>query len=147
MKRSKRMETVRKLKYQEEQQQAKKFAQAQQALQQEQAQLDMLKKYQQDYFAGLSSGVENTAIISASQLEKYQQFLSRLHKAIENQQQMVVIKKKSVEVARQEWAQANARLKALDNLIERLQQEEQRIADKQEQKLIDDLPLRPNRYE
>lgn len=149
MKRSVRMQPVRKLKLQEERQLAKKFAQAQQALEQEKSQLAMLANYQQEYFAGLSGSQQssNTAVLSAPQLEKYQLFLSRLHKAIENQRQMVVIKEQAVDAARQEWAQANARLKAMDNLIEKMQFEEARQQDKQEQRMLDDLPLRNNRYQ
>lgn len=144
MKRSKRMQPVRKLKEQEERAQAKKFAQVQQELQQENDQLSMLQRYQADYFNGLTSG---GAGLSAQQLDKYQMFLARLHKAIENQRQVVVIKQQAVEAARVQWAQANARLKALDSLIEKMKFEEQQQQDKQDQRLIDDLPLRNNRYD
>lgn len=149
MKRSQRMQPVRKLKLQEERQLAKKLAQTQQALAQEKTQLEMLHQYQRDYFASLTETHRSggTQLQQASQLEKYQQFLSRLHKAIENQRQVYDIKEKAVEAARQEWAQANARLKALDNLIERMRLEEERQQDKREQRMIDDLPLRNNRYD
>lgn len=149
MKRSQRMQPVRKLKQQEERQLAKKLAQAQQALQREQSQLNMLHQYQREYFQGLTGSRQQarTGAISAVDLEKYQMFLSRLEKAIQNQNQVTVIKEKAVEAARQAWAQANARLKALDNLIEKMRLEEEREQDKREQRLIDDLPLRNNGYE
>lgn len=149
MKRSQRMQPVRKLKHQEERQLAKKLAQAQQALQREESQLTMLHQYQREYFQGLTGSQQQarTGAISAADLEKYQMFLSRLERAIQNQNQVKVLKEKAVEAARQAWAQANARLKALDNLIETMRLEEQREQDKKEQRLIDDLPLRNNRYE
>ena len=149
MKRSQRMQPVRKLKQQEERQLAKKLAQAQQALQREESQLTMLHQYQREYFQGLTGSQQQarTGTISATDLEKYQMFLSRLERAIQNQNQVKVLKEKAVEAARQAWAQANARLKALDNLIETMRLEEQREQDKKEQRLIDDLPLRNNRYE
>ena len=144
MKRSERMKPVRKLKHQEERQLAKKFAQAQQELLREENQLAMLKQYQREYFQGLTGSHQQarTGAINATELEKYQMFLSRLEKAIQNQNQVKVLKEKAVEAARQTWAEANARLKAMDNLIERLRLEEER-----EQRLIDDLPLRSNRYD
>ena len=148
MKRSQRMVPVRKLKQQEERQKAQGFALAQQEWRRELDQLEMLQRYQQDYFKELLQSSGGSQVIkNAQQLDKYQMFLLRLDKAIENQRQMVVIKEKSVEVKRQEWADANARLKALDNLIEKMRLEEARIQDKQEQRMIDDLPLRNKRYE
>lgn len=148
MKRSKRMTPVRKLKQQEERTAAKKFAGAQQEAQRELQQLQMLEKYQQDYFSSLHDNQGRAAghSLSAQQLDKYQMFLARLHKAIENQRQVLVIKEKGVEAARKEWAEANARLKALDSLIEKMVIEEEQMKDKQEQRLIDDLPLRNNHY-
>lgn len=148
MKRSKRMAPVRKLKQQEERAAAKKFANAQQEVQREMQQLQMLEKYQGDYFSSLhdNQGRGGAGSLSAQQLDKYQMFLARLHKAIENQRQVLVIKEKGLEVARQEWAESNARLKALDSLVEKMVREEERAQDKQEQRLIDDLPLRNNHY-
>ncbi|MDX1694636.1 MAG: flagellar export protein FliJ [Ketobacteraceae bacterium] len=149
MKRSERMQPVRKLKQQEERQLARKFARAQQELQREQKQLTMLRQYQAEYFQGLTGSQQQarTGSISASELEKYQMFLSRLEKAIQNQHQVTVIKEKSVEAARQKWAEANARLKAMDNLIAKMRFEEAREQDRREQRMIDDLPLRNNRYD
>ncbi|PIE41570.1 MAG: flagellar export protein FliJ [Gammaproteobacteria bacterium] len=149
MKRSQRMLPVRKLKEQEERTFARKFAQAQQQVEQEKQQLSMLENYQRDYFANISSQqTQHTGVsLSATQLDKYQLFLGRLHTAIENQQQVLVIKEAALKVAREQWAAANARLKALDSLIANIKAEEAQMQDKQEQRLIDDLPLRSNRYD
>ena len=149
MKRSKRMQPVKKLKQQEERMKAQHFAKTQQDVQREQSQLDMLIKYQGDYFSGLSqgSGEARNVGLSAQQLDKYQLFLARLHTAIENQRQVLVLKQKAMEAARQEWAAAHARLKAMDNLIEKMKEDESRHEDKLEQRMIDDLPLRNNRYD
>ena len=148
MKRSQRMQPVRRLKRQEERRQAKKFAEAQHALEKEMSQLQMLQKYQSDYLNGLSGGQQNNngLLVSASQLEKYQQFLSGLSKAVENQRQMIDLKEQAVEVARRGWTQANAQLNAMDNLIEKIKQEEAQQVSKQEQRFMDDFPLRNNRY-
>lgn len=149
MKRSERMQPVRKLKQQEERQLAKKLAQAQQALQKEEAQLQMLQQYQREYFNGLtgSQSQAQSGSINAADLEKYQMFLTRLERAIQNQSQVKVLRDKAVEAARQDWAQANARLKALDNLIEKMRFEEEREQDKKEQRMLDDIPLRIKRYD
>ncbi|MCG8669025.1 MAG: flagellar export protein FliJ [Pseudomonadales bacterium] len=149
MKRSKRMQPVRKLKQQEERTKAQYFAKTQQEVQREQSQLDMLIKYQGDYFNGLSKGRDQPQSVglSAQQLDKYQLFLARLHTAIENQRQVLVLKEKAMEAARQEWAAAHARLQAMDSLIDKMRDEEARQEDRQEQRMIDDLPLRNNRYD
>lgn len=149
MKRSERMQPVRKLKQQEERQLAKRLAQAQQALQKEESQLQMLQQYQREYFNAVtgSQSQGSTGSIRAIDLEKYQMFLSRLERAIQNQGEVRVLREKAVEAARQAWAEANSRLKALDNLIEKMRFEEEREQDKREQRMLDDMPLRTNRYD
>lgn len=141
MKKSKRMQPVRRVKQQHEQELAKQFGQAQQAYLNEQQQLTMLRQYREDYLTSLRDPAAH-GLSSAQQLQKYQQFVLRLEKAITNQQEMVVLKEQAVEAARQAWAQANAQLQALDGLIGRMRDEEARQMDKREQRTLDDLPRR-----
>lgn len=139
MKRSKRLLPVKQLKKQEEQKEAKKLADAQNELRQAEQQLDELHQYRQDYYQSLH---QPSGSLTASNLAKYQVFLTRLNRAIENQSQMLNLKKKAVDAQTKVWAAAHARHKAMEELIERFSNEEQIEKDKQEQKLMDEFALR-----
>lgn len=136
MHRSDRMQPVRQLKHQAEQQEAKRLAQRLQELKQAERQMGELHQYRQDYYQMMQQPQQ---IHSATQLQKYQGFLSRLNTAIERQQQTLLLKKQAVDQQRKAWADAKAKVQAMDDLIARMRQEEQLHADKLEQKSMDEL--------
>jgi flagellar FliJ protein len=72
----------------------------------------------------------------------YQRFMAQMQTAIEQQNQTVIWHGKSLEKAREVWRQRYQRLEAMRKLIERYQQEARVRADKQEQKLLDELSQR-----
>ncbi|MFO7706351.1 MAG: flagellar export protein FliJ [Halopseudomonas sp.] len=75
-------------------------------------------------------------------LLNYQRFLAQMQTAIEQQQQTLSWHQRSLEKAREVWRQRYQRLEAMRKLIERYQQEARARADKQEQKLLDELSQR-----
>lgn len=139
MKKSKRLVPVRQIKQQEEKAAAQRLGEAQQGLNNAIKQLQELQQYRQDYYHSLSAGNEGNSSVPAAALEKYQLFLARLNGVVERQQETVEQYKQHVDSHRQKWAEANARLKSIDDLIERAKIEEEQLKDKQEQKAIDEL--------
>jgi len=68
--------------------------------------------------------------------------MAQMEVAIEQQRQTVTWHGQSIERARDNWRQRYQRLEALRKLIEKYRQEAQARADKQEQKLLDELSQR-----
>ncbi|WOD12426.1 flagellar export protein FliJ [Pseudomonas sp. NyZ704] len=75
-------------------------------------------------------------------LLNYQRFLAQMQTAIDQQHQTVAWHQQSLGKAREVWRQRYQRLEAMRKLIERYQQEARVRADKQEQKLLDELSQR-----
>ncbi|PKM31767.1 MAG: flagella biosynthesis chaperone FliJ [Gammaproteobacteria bacterium HGW-Gammaproteobacteria-11] len=75
-------------------------------------------------------------------LLNYQRFLAQMETAIEQQGQTVKWHEQSLERARAQWRQRYQRLEAMRKLIERYRQEARIRADRQEQKLLDELSQR-----
>ncbi len=142
MKRSDRLLPVRKLKEQKERAEAHKLAECQKQLQMAQRQALELQNYRAEYYQGVH---QNRQGISSSYLDKSHQFISRLNIAIESQLQVVKNCEQALEKQKQVWADAHAKLKAMDDLIDRLRIEEQVQEDKQEQKMLDEYALRIKR--
>jgi len=72
----------------------------------------------------------------------YQRFMAQMEVAIEQQRQTVTWHGQSIERARENWRQRYQRLGGLRKLIGKYRQEAQARADKQEQKLLDELSQR-----
>lgn len=138
MKKSTRLAPVRQIKQQEEKEAAQRLGEAQQGLNAAIKQLQELQQYRQDYYASLTEGREGSSSVPATSLEKYQLFLAKLNGVVERQQETVEQYKQHVDSHRKKWAEANARLKSIDELIERAKREETLFMDKQEQKSIDE---------
>lgn len=147
VKKSKRLVPVLQIKERDEKDAAKRLGEAQQGLQGAIKQLEDLNQYRQDYYANLSGGVSAgvTSGVSASVLEKYQLFLSKLNGAVERQEQSVEQYRQHVDAHRKKWVEANARLKSMNDLIDRAKDEESLLLDKQEQKLMDERSQYPKR--
>ena len=72
----------------------------------------------------------------------YQRFLSQLEVAIGQQEQSLAWHQNNVSVSQAAWQQAYARLEGLRKLVQRYREDAQKIADKQEQKLLDEMAQR-----
>lgn len=75
-------------------------------------------------------------------LLNYQRFMAQMQTAIEQQTQTVKWYETSLDKVREQWRQRYQRVEALRKLIERYQQEARARADRQEQKLLDELSQR-----
>lgn len=75
-------------------------------------------------------------------LLNYQRFMAQMQTAIEQQQNTVSWHRRALDKSKEQWRQRYQRLEAMRKLIERYQQEARAKADKQEQKLLDELSQR-----
>ncbi|AQZ95006.1 flagellar export protein FliJ [Halopseudomonas phragmitis] len=104
------------------------------------ARLRDLEYYSGEYQKGWSQrGAQG---VGRDWLLNYQRFMGQMQSAIEQQGQTVAWHRQSLDKARAQWQQRYQRLEALRKLIERYRQEARARADRQEQKLLDELSQR-----
>lgn len=124
----------------EERKAAGRLGEAQQQLDNARARLQDLEFYCSEYQKGwVQRGQQG---VGRDWLLNYQRFLAQMQTAIEQQQQTVTWNGQSLEKAREQWRQRYQRLEAMRKLIERYQEEARLKADRQEQKLLDELSQR-----
>ncbi len=123
-----------------EQEAAGKLRQYKTALQQAQQQLQSLEQYRDDYQQQWIN--KGQVGVSGQWLMNYQRFLSQLEVAIEQQQKSLVWHENNVRSSQAVWQQTYARLEGLRKLVQRYREEAQKAADKQEQKLLDEMAQR-----
>jgi len=139
MKKSKRLQPVLHLAERNKKLAEKALGQAQQQLAAEEAKLQQLHdyflEYQQSAKAQQSQGAQVDTLI------RLQQFMARLQQAAEQQGQQVELSRQMLLQARRLWQSAYGRHQAMESLIDRNRQLEQREEEKQLQKTIDELTL------
>lgn len=140
MKRSKRLLPVRQLKQQAERAEARKLADLQRELEVARNQLGELEGYLKEYFQTIQG--QQSRVTQASQLGLYQAFISRLQLAINRQGELIQQRQAAVNAQSRKWIQASAKLKTMDQLIEKARQQEELEDSRREQRLMDDRPFR-----
>lgn len=140
MKKSKRLLPVRQLKQQAERAEARKLADLQRELEAARNQLGELEGYLKEYFQTIQG--QQSRVTQASQLGLYQAFISRLQLAISRQGELIKQRQAAVNAQSRKWIQASAKLKTMDQLIEKARQQEELEDSRREQKLMDDRPFR-----
>lgn len=140
MKKSRRLLPVRQLKQQAEREEAKKLANLQNELEMAKRQKVELESYLAEYFQTIQQ--QQSRVTQASQLGLYQAFISRLQLAIRRQGELIQQRQAAVKAQTKRWVEANARLKTMDQLIDKARQQEDIEESRREQKLMDDRPFR-----
>lgn len=97
--------------------------------------------YQEQWIVRGSDGVSGQWLLG------YHGFLAQLDTAIDQQRQSLVWHQNKLDKAREEWQQAFARVEGLRKLVQRYREDAQRLEDKREQKLLDELSQRLPRHE
>ena len=125
---------------------ARQLGQAQNQLLQVQRKLAELERFRADYQQQwIERGRQG---VSGQWLLDYQRFLAQLETAVEQQSCSLAWHQDVVEKARVAWSEKYARLEGLRKLVERYREEARLLADKQEQKQLDEFAqrLRPPVY-
>ncbi|MDT3314000.1 flagellar export protein FliJ [Pseudomonas sp. rhizo66] len=92
--------------------------------------------YSQQWIVRGSTGVTGQWLLG------FQGFLAQLDTAVDQQRQSLVWHQDKLDKAREEWQQAFAKVEGLRKLVQRYREEAQRLEDKREQKLLDELSQR-----
>jgi len=124
----------------EERKAAKVLGQCQKQFEEAEVRLRDLEYYCSEYAKGWSQ--RGSQGVGRDWLMNYQRFMAQMEVAIDQQRQTVRWHGESIERAREHWRQRYQRLEALRKLIEKYRQEAQAKADRQEQKLLDELSQR-----
>ncbi|HDZ55817.1 MAG TPA: flagella biosynthesis chaperone FliJ [Pseudomonas xinjiangensis] len=138
--RIRRLEPVVDMALEEERKAASKLGECQKQAEDAEARLRDLDFYCSEYQKGWSQ--RGGMGVGREWLLNYQRFLAQMQVAIEQQKQTVTWHKLSVDKARDLWKKRYQRLEALRMLIDRYRQEARVRADRQEQKLLDELSQR-----
>lgn len=112
------------------------FTQAMSQLRSFEHQLRQLEAYRRSYMEqALERGGDG---MLASGFHQYQAFIQTIEKAETDQQQSVTRLTHNVEQKRQTWLQVQSRRKAIEQLIIRQRERQERVEARQEQKLLDE---------
>ncbi|MDD2760059.1 MAG: flagellar export protein FliJ [Methylomonas sp.] len=131
MKRSQRLQTIIDLHSRQENDALKLLGNCQQQLEVQQAQLENLLSYRQEYLSKLIE--RQQAGMNVSQLLEFRAFADKLDKAIDGQHQAVERVERDVQRARAAWEECHQRTKSLQKLGELAVAEELKIENKREQ--------------
>ncbi|UUA73742.1 flagellar export protein FliJ [Cellvibrio sp. QJXJ] len=134
--RAKRMQVVLSLAKKQEDEAANKLSQYREQLVLEQRQLVELRDYAAQYLNAQGALREG---ILAHELINYSSFIHRLNEACTEQEAKVARMTRLLESLQQQWRVKHQKRKSIEELIVRLQHEDNLIADKLLQKELDDL--------
>ncbi|MES9993918.1 MAG: flagellar export protein FliJ [Candidatus Thiodiazotropha sp.] len=137
---SKRLKPVQRFAHSKEQKAARVMGQARKNLKQEEAKLEQLKQYHQEYLTRFQQMAAEG--MSATQLQEYRAFLAKLDEAINQQQEVVAASIVSHSSSKRAWKKKHSRTQALNKAVDRFREQEQKVADNREQKESDDLSQR-----
>ena len=99
------------------------------------------------YRHGYADRTRGMTDVSSAHWKDYQSFLQRLDQAVASQQQVVHDSEQNVERHRRRWLARRQRLDSLQRVLERYQEEETRFMERQQQRVLDDLPSRGNPFD
>ena len=131
MTKSKRMQPVAKVADQRERQAAVEMAEFRRFLDAQQARLDELNNYRNDYARHFEEAGRGG--MDAARMADYRRILARLNEAIVYQEQRLAGLHNDYERVRQRWTDTRTRAAALDKVMERYREEERREGDRREQ--------------
>ncbi|TVP88916.1 MAG: flagella biosynthesis chaperone FliJ [Pseudomonadaceae bacterium] len=138
--RVRRLQPVLDMALEEERKAAGMLGKCQQQYDDAHARLHDLNYYAEEYQRGWAErGAQG---VNRQWLVNYQQFLGQMQSAVVQQEQTLQWHQSSVEKARLNWQQRYQRVEALRKLIDRYREEARVRADKQEQKMLDELSQR-----
>jgi len=140
MSRSKRLQIVLDLALRKVQEGAAAFAFIQHKLHGEQEKLVQLQEYLLEYRQALQ--IQGKQGVSVQHFRIHNSFSANVEQAITQQTQQIIVLRRQVEQVRARWQALDARHKGLLKLQDRIMREERAVAERQEQKELDELTAR-----
>lgn len=138
--RIRRFEPVVDMALEEERKAAKRLGETQKQLDDARARLTDLQFYCSEYEKAWTQ--RGSQGVGRDWLLNYQRFMAQMQVAIDQQSQTVKWHETSLDKVREQWRQRYQRVEGLRKLIDRYRQEARARADRQEQKLLDELSQR-----
>lgn len=114
----------------------RKLGQLNQLQQSAQQKLATLLEFRRDYQVQMQQGVQKG--ISPVELQNFQQFIYKLDEAIAQQRKQLERSQASTQLGRDEFNASQRKLKSLDTLRQRHVETQKKIAEKVEQKVLDE---------
>ncbi len=143
MTKSDRVKPVVKVAQNREREAARVFADSQRVLHEREQRLDELRRYRDEYRENYQA--RSRSGMSAQQMRTYRNFLLKLDAAVEQQEQAVHVAQCELTRQKARWMEKHVRTKALANMRTRYVTQEQRAAQRVEQKESDERGLRRNK--
>jgi len=137
MKKSSRLQPVVQVAENREQMAAQALGNAQLGLAASEQRLNELKRYREEYVRRFHDA--GAIGMGANKLEDFRKFLANLSQAIDQQVRVVAQAARGVEDKRRHWLSSRSKTQILDTVVSRYQAEEQRQADRKEQRELDEL--------
>jgi len=139
MTRSQRLHRVASQTQREQSAISKRLAELIVSLGREEAQLKALRGHLADYRGSLADMQQDGAL--AVKLKNHARFTERLHLAVREQEQRVELAHQAYERQLAAWKEQRARAKAIESVASKHAAREQRLAERAEQRFIDDLVI------
>ena len=137
MKRSDRLDIVQQATNRTERERAERVAEAERHLAEMQQKLTALEKYRAEYEAGFATRAGKG--LDAAGVREFQTFLARLGDALTQQRELVGRAREALDTQRAQWREAAQRAHVVETLAERWQSEENREANRRDQRASDEL--------
>lgn len=102
--------------------------------------LDELRDYHAEYLERFSRATHNG--LSGSQIREYQVFINKLEAAIAQQQEVVERSQQYCDSSKAQWRGRYTKAKAMDNAVDRMQDQERRQEDRRQQTEADERAQR-----
>ena len=136
MTRSKRMQPVQRVAQSREQSAVQKLGQSQQYLDAQQAKLEELRAYRDQYAKAFETS--GGAGLDATRVQDYRAFLNRLGEAIRHQEAVIAQCCARHEQSRQQWIEARTHSQAVEKAVDRYRQQEHKQKERKEQQEQDE---------
>ncbi len=136
MVKSRRLRPVQRVAVSKEQTAARQLGDSRRRMHEQEQRLDELCQYHAEYLGRFNSAAKHG--MSATQLQEYRAFLSKLERAIKEQEVIVLERRSECSGHKDQWQQKHVRTQALDKIVDRYKQEERKGVDARAQKESDD---------
>lgn len=133
---SKRLKPVQRVAESREKDAARELGDSQRRMRDQEAKLDNLKRYHQEYLERFQSTARQG--MAASQMQEYRAFLEKLDQAIRAQEKVVEASKGECVTRKEHWQQKHVRTQALGKVMDRFKSVEDKQVEKREQNETDD---------
>ncbi|MCW8891361.1 MAG: flagellar export protein FliJ [Sedimenticola sp.] len=140
---SKRFQPVKRVAESRENDAARELGHSQKRMRDQEAKLEDLKRYHQEYLERFESTARQG--MPASQMQEYRVFLEKLDTAIKEQEKVVLASKSECVTRKEQWQQKRVRTQALGKVMDRFKSAELKVKEKREQDESDDRSQRGSR--